>query len=169
MDERDAEFSAFVASRSSALRRYAYLLTGDLASADDLLQDSLLKVYRKWSHIAGPGIDRYVRVVITRTHISVWRHVGRFESPADALADVGLPDRTEEVATRDEVWRLLQGLGPRQRAVVVLRFWQDLPEAEIAATLGISVGTVKSQLDRALAHLRTAQTPHTTSRHGGAR
>ena len=169
MDERDAEFSAYVASRSSALRRYAYLLTGDLASADDLLQDSLLKVYRQWSHVSGPGIDRYVRVVITRTHISVWRHVGRFESPVEALADVGSPDRTDEVATRDEVWRLLQGLGPRQRAVVVLRFWSDLPEAEIATTLSCLIGTVKSQLHRALAHLRTALPDDTYAPEGGRR
>ena len=168
MHERDAEFSAFVASRSSALRRYAYLLTGDLASADDLLQDSLLKVYKRWPKIAGPGIDRYVRVVITRMHVSVWRRVGRFESPVETIPDVGEQDRTDEVVTRDEVWRLLQGLAPRQRAVVVLRFWQDLPEAEIASTLNCSVGTVKSQLHRALAHLRAAQPHDMTTRHGGA-
>ena len=156
MDDRDADFTEYVGERSAALRRYAYLLTGDLASADDLLQDALVKVYRRWPPVTGPGTEAYVRTVIARTHISVWRRVGRREVPVRELPEAPAADVMAGVADRDEVWRLLQGLGPRQRAVVVLRFWSDLPEAEIASILGISTGTVKSQLSRALGHLRAA-------------
>lgn len=169
MDERDAEFAEYVGERSAALRRYAYLLTGDLASADDLLQDALVKVFRRWPPVTGPGTDAYVRTVIARTHISVWRRVGRREVPVAELPEAQGPDVMAGVADRDEVWRLLRGLGPRQRAVVVLRFWSDLPEAEIAAVLNISTGTVKSQLHRALANLRAALPDDTYAPDGGLR
>jgi RNA polymerase sigma-70 factor (sigma-E family) len=151
------------------LRRYAYLLTGDLASADDLLQDALVKVYRRRPPVTGPGTDAYVRTVIARTHISVWRRVGRHEVSVERLPEGPSRDAIGGVADRDEVWRLLSALGPRQRAVVVLRFWSDLPEAEIASTLGISTGTVKSQLHRALAHLRAAIPNDTYAPDGGLR
>jgi len=122
MDDRDADFAEYVGERSAALRRYAYLLTGDMASADDLLQDSLVKVYRRWPPVTGPGTDAYVRTVIARTHISVWRHVGRREVSVAELPEVRGTDGIDGVADRDEVWRLLRELGPRQRAVVVLGF-----------------------------------------------
>ena len=170
MDDRDADFAEYVGERSAALRRYAFLLTGDLASADDLLQDALVKVYRRWPPVTGPGTDAYVRTVIARTHISVWRRVGRREVPVAELLDVAdSRDVIDGVADRDEVWRLLRDLGPRQRAVVVLRFWSDLPEAEIASILGISTGTVKSQLHRALAHLRAALRNDTYASDGSPR
>jgi len=88
MDDRDADFAEYVGERSAALRRCAFLLTGDLASADDLLQDALVKVYRRWPPVTGPGTDAYVRTVIARTHISVWRRVGRREVPVAELLDV---------------------------------------------------------------------------------
>ncbi len=170
MDDRDAGFAEYVGERSAALRRYAYLLTGDLASADDLLQDALVKVYRRWPLVTGPGTDAYVRTVIARTHISVWRRVGRHEVPVAELLDVSDGrDMSSGVVDRDEVWRLLADLGPRQRAVVILRFWSDLPEAEIAEILGVSTGTVKSQLHRALAHLRVALPNDTYAPDGGLR
>jgi len=169
MDDRDADFTEYVGERSAALRRYAYLLTGDLASADDLLQDALVKVYRRWPPVTGPGTDAYVRTVIARTHISVWRRVGRREVPVAELPEFPGTDAMAGVADRDEVWRLLRDLGPRQRTVVVLRFWSDLPEAEIANILGISTGTVKSQLSRALGHLRTALPNDTYAPDGGLR
>jgi len=169
MDDRDADFAEYVGERSAALRRYAYLLTGDLAAADDLLQDSLLKVYRRWPPVTGPGTDAYVRTVIARTHISVWRRVGRHEVPVEELPEAPSRDAIGGVADRDEAWRLLRDLGPRQRAVVILRFWSDLPEAEIAGNLGISTGTVKSQLHRALAHLRAALPNDTYAPDGGSR
>lgn len=168
MDDRDTDFAEYVDERSQALRRYAYLLTGDLASADDLLQESLLKVYRRWP-LAGPGIDAYVRTVIARTHISFWRHVGRREVLTEELPEAPGLDAMATVADRDEIWRHLRKLAPRQRAVVVLRFWSDLPEAEIAAVLNISVGTVKSQLHRALANLQTDLTEETYAPDGSLR
>ena len=169
MDDRDADFAEYVGERSAPLRRYAYLLTGDLASADDLLQDALVKVYRRWPPVTGPGTDADVRTVIARTHISVWRRVGRHEVPVEQLPEAPSRDAIGAVADRDEVWRLLSGLGPRQRAVVVLRFWSDLPESEIASTLGISTGTVKSQLHRALAHLRASLPDDMYAADGGLR
>ena len=166
MDGRDAAFEAFVAARSAALRRTAYLLTGDAAAADDLLQDALLKVYLAWPRIRDLGaVEEYTRRAMTRTHVSVWRRLGRREtSVADPAAlttgarlrDPHKPDGTPETTTiehRDELWRALTTLGPRQRAVVVLRFYEDLAEADIARVLGCSVGTVKSQLARGLAGL----------------
>jgi DNA-directed RNA polymerase specialized sigma24 family protein len=95
-----------------------------------------VKVYRRWPPVTGPGTDAYVRTVIPRTHISVWRHVGRREVSVAELPEVRGTDGIDGVADRDEVWRLLRELGLRQRAVVVLRFWSDLPEAEIASILG---------------------------------
>lgn len=169
MDDRDTDFAEYVGERSAVLRRYAYLLTGDLASADDLLQDALVKVYRRWPPVVGPGTDAYVRTVIARTHISVWRRVGRREVPVAELPETAGPDAMAGVADRDELWRLLRDLGPRQRAVVVLRFWSDLPEAEIADVLGISTGTVKSQLSRALGHLRAGLPHETYAPDGGSR
>lgn len=167
--ERDAEFTAYVNERSASLRRYAYLLTGSSSSADDLLQESLVKVYRRWEHLDPEGLDPYVRTVIARTHVSVWRRVGRRETPVDALVDVPGVDPADDVVRRDEVWRVLETLGPRQRAVIVLRFWSDLPEAEIARTLDCTVGTVKSQLHRALARLRAALPADTTVELGGVK
>ncbi|WP_409484019.1 SigE family RNA polymerase sigma factor [Arsenicicoccus dermatophilus] len=156
MDERDEEFTAFVAARSAALLRYAYLLTGDHASAEDLLQNTLVKVYLSWHKIADRGsVEAYTRTAMTRTNISVWRKVGRREFATETTPDRVIEDR-HDIDERDGMWALLQTLGPRQRTVLVLRFYEDLPEAEIAHIMGCSLGTVKSQLSRGLANLRKA-------------
>lgn len=163
----DEAFSAFVAARSPALWRYAFLLTGGAAQADDLLQASLVSVYLNWHRIEDSGaVEGYARTVMTRTHVSLWRRWRRREVPLAEPADVGAAPLwaapsggtrgASEVVERDAIWRLLNGLGPRQRAVVVLRFYEDLPEARIAEVLQCSVGTVKSQLSRALGNLRVA-------------
>lgn len=165
-DGADEAFSAFVAARSPSLWRYAFLLTGGAAQADDLLQASLVSVYLNWHRIEDSGaVEGYARTVMTRTHVSLWRRWRRREVPLAEPTEVGdgspLWSASDgrgnaEVDQRDAVWRLLSGLGPRQRAVVVLRYYEDLPEARIAEVLGCSIGTVKSQLSRALGHLRTA-------------
>ena len=162
MDERDDAFCAFVASRTQALRRTAYLLTGSHAAADDLLQTSLLKLYLAWPRIRDLGaVEAYVRTAMVRTQVSWWRRNVRRELPvADVEERAVAADRPSRNLTgsqledRDELWAAPATLGPRQRAVLVLRFYEDLTEAEIARVLDCSVGTVKSQLSRGLARLR---------------
>jgi len=153
--ERDEAFTAFVTAHGHALRRYAYVLTGQSAAADDLLQASLEKLYLAWDRVAAPEARLgYARRTMARTHASWWRRPGRRETAvADPPERVG-PDSTQPYVERDEIWRLLATLPPRTRAVLVLRFYEDLPEADIAAALGCSVGSVKSQLSRGLARLR---------------
>ena len=129
MDERDEEFTAFVATRSGPLLRYAYLLTGDHASAEDLLQSTLVKVYLSWHKIADHrSVDAYTRTAMTRTNISVWRKVGRREYATETTPDEAVEDR-HDIDERDGMWALLQTLGSRQRTALVLRFYEDLPEA----------------------------------------
>ncbi|GAA5030856.1 SigE family RNA polymerase sigma factor [Actinopolymorpha pittospori] len=149
------EFAAYVASRQRALVRTAYLLTGDLHEAEDLVQSALTRTYLAWHRIRDRNsVDAYVRRVLINEHHSWWRRAWRrAERSTDTLPErPGAADsRFEE---RDEMWELVQTLPPRQRAVVVLRFYEDLSPTEIAAALGCSVGTVGSQTSRALAALR---------------
>jgi RNA polymerase sigma-70 factor, ECF subfamily len=154
--ERDAQFAAYVAARSGALLRSAYLLTGDRAAAEDLLQAALLKVYLAWPRISRrEAVDSYLRTTLVRTRISLWRKGTWREYSVDWADDaVAGTDPSDRVVDRDELWRLLATLGARQRAVLVLRFYEDLTEPQIAQVLGCSVGTVKSQLSRGLARLR---------------
>lgn len=147
------DFREFVRSRSAALLGTAYALTGDRGLAEDLLQSALLSTYRHWRrvrHYEHP--DAYVRRVLANQHISWWRRRRVVE------ADARPPDRPgpadDSVEERDELWRALRRLPPRTRAVVVLRYWEDLSEAEVAQTLGCSIGTVKSSASRGLARLR---------------
>jgi RNA polymerase sigma-70 factor (sigma-E family) len=160
----DAEFAEWMAARQPALVRTAYLLTGSQHSAEDLVQTTLTKLYLAWDRIADrQHVDAYARRVLVNEHRSTWRRTSR---RPEVLAEV-LPEVTRQPAQqsaqqpalydgeRDAVWRCVQGLPPRQRAVIVLRYYEDLSEAETAHVLGISTGTVKSQASRALASLRT--------------
>jgi len=154
MDDRDQTFAAFVAARSGSLLRCAYLLNGDHAQAEDLMQSTLVKVYLSWHKVRDHGaVEGYTRTVMTRTHISWWRRPARREHASAHLPD-SAAGTMSPIDERDEVWRLLATLGPRQRAALVLRFYEDLSEAEIARVLECSVGTVKSQVSRGLARLR---------------
>lgn len=151
--DRDAEFTHFVTAHSTALLRYCHLLTGNASDADDLLQAALLKAYLNWHRIERPEAAlRYTKQIITRHHVSLWRTVGRRERATDQLPEVAVVD--EVVDEREALWRALQKLGERQRTVIVLRFYEDLTEPQIAQLMGTSLGTVKSQLHRALANLR---------------
>jgi RNA polymerase sigma-70 factor (sigma-E family) len=150
------EFRQFVVSRTPALLGTAYALTGDRGLAEDLLQAALLKTYRHWRavrHSEHP--DAYVRRVMANQRISWWRRRRVAESGLP-LPDRAAPDRSSGIEERDELWRALRQLPPRTRAVVVLRYWEDLPEAEVARVLDCSVGTVKSQASRGLDRLRAA-------------
>ena len=148
------DLRAFVEARWPALVRYAYALTGDRGHAEDVVQQALEKAWRRWPHIRADGAEAYLRVAIARLVISRHR-VRRFaESGLGPDAGPSVPAPDEELAVQDAVWRELAELPPRMRAVVVLRFAEDLSEAETARVLGCSTGTVKSQTSRALARLR---------------
>jgi RNA polymerase sigma-70 factor (sigma-E family) len=145
-------FDEFVATRSRALLRTAYLLTGDHALAEDLVQTALAKSWFAWGRIDGPP-EPYVRRVLVTTYATWWRRKWIGERPTGELPEVPVPAVTS-VEDRDALWRALAVLPRRQRAVVVLRYYEDLSEADTAAALGISKGTVKSQAAKALAALR---------------
>ena len=154
-DEIDEQFREFVSKRSGALLRTAYLLTGDWANAEDLLQTALTKTYLAWRRLGTiDSVEPYARRVLVTTATSWWRRRWHGEKPTGTLPETSGPDGADERAERDLLWRFVLGLPPRQRAVLVLRFYEDLTEAETARLLDISVGTVKSQGARAIATLR---------------
>ena len=148
------QFAAFVAGRGPALQRTAYLLTGDWALAEDLLQTALAKSYLAWGRIRHDDPEGYVRKVLANTHASWWRRKWRGEAPTEVLPDGPAHDGTAAVDDAVPLAAALRRLPPKQRAVVVLRYHEDLTEAQTAKALGVSVGTVKSQTSKALATLR---------------
>ncbi|GAA4205075.1 SigE family RNA polymerase sigma factor [Actinocatenispora rupis] len=149
-------FREFMGAYGGQLSRFAYLLTGNHHAAEDLLQTSLTKVAARWPRIS--GYDQpvsYVRRIMVHDHISGWRwRRRRPENPVPDVPEGSVPDAAESTVRRIVVVRALGQLSPRQRAVVVLRFYQDMTETQVAAELGVSVGTVKSQTHHALAKLR---------------
>jgi len=156
--EGQVSFEDFVLARSGSLLRTALLLTGqDRAEAEDLLQLALERAYRHWPRICRSGEpERYVRGILANASADRWRRLARRrERPLPATgAGPALPDHTAAIADRDYLLRALAALPPRQRAVLVLRYFDDLSEAETAQMLGCSLGTVKSQAARGLARLR---------------
>lgn len=148
-----AEFDEYVRNRHAELLRFAHLLSGDPHLAGDLVQDALVGAGLGWSRIRRTdNPDGYVRRAIVNRYLSRWRALRR-ESLVAAVPERGYAD----VEPRDDaLWRLLGTLPRQQRAVVVLRFYQDMTEAQVADALGCSIGTVKSTGARALAKLRTA-------------
>lgn len=149
------EFRDFVAARRPALLRAAMLLTPDRADAEDLLQAALARTYLAWGRINDrAALDGYVRRVMVNINISWWRRRKLEEYPTDELPDLPVADHTRRSELRDALERLLGRLPARQRTAVMLRYYEDLTENEIAETLGVSVGTVKSTVSRAMAKLR---------------
>jgi RNA polymerase sigma-70 factor (sigma-E family) len=149
-------FRAFVQGGSRRHLRAAYLLTGNAADAEDLLQSALAKLMRVWDRVSDGGDpDAYLRKVIVTTQASRWRRKWRGEIATEVLPDRGL-DPYPGADERDALRRALQTLSRGERAVVVLRHVEDMPEAEVARLLGCSTGTVKSQGSRGLTKLRAA-------------
>ena len=154
MQDHD-DFTQFVLESYATLLRRAFLLVGDQSRAEDLVQTSLISVYPRWRRVKDPAA--YVRTVMVRTAMSWRRRRWNAELPTDPLPDLdGAPDHTDELALADVVRRALMSLTPDQRAVVVLRYFEDCSEAETARALGCSVGTVKSRASRAFAALRAS-------------
>lgn len=136
-----------------ALLRFAYLVSGRSAQAEDLVQESFVRLYRARARIDERRVGAYARTTILNLSRSAFR---RRRSEERALGRIDRPEasRDADPTARDEMWRALLALSPRQRAVIALRFYEDMSERDIAATLGMSVGSVKQHTDRALSKLR---------------
>jgi RNA polymerase sigma-70 factor (sigma-E family) len=148
-------FRDYVTGRGPALLRTAFMLTGNRADAEDLLQAALAKTYRAWSRIHDrEAVDAYVKRAMVNTQISWWRRRRVEEYPTDDLPDQAVTDHAVTSDLQDTVRRALDRLPDRMRTAVVLRFYEDMSEPEIADTLGVSLGTVKSTVSRAVAKLR---------------
>jgi RNA polymerase sigma-70 factor (sigma-E family) len=150
-----SDFAELVEARSTALLRLAYAVVGDHQLAQDLLQEALIRTYLAWPRLRDPGkAEAYTRRTIVTTAIS-WRRRRSFhERPTGRLPDTTVPDATEAVTTHASVVAQLRTLPPRQRAAIVLRYYEDLTEAQTADVMGCSVGTVKSHVSTGLARLR---------------
>ncbi|MDR7302149.1 RNA polymerase sigma factor [Haloactinomyces albus] len=164
--QHEESFRVFARDQAAALRRSAYLLCGDWHLAEDLVQTTLTKLYRAWKRVDGKTQEAYARKTLMRTWLDErrkpWRRV---ESRDGVVPDSGDSESDPAVAgqrarTRDLVLRALAEVPPRQRAVLVLRYWEDLPIAEVAAALRCSEGTVKSQASRGLQSLRGVIAQH---------
>lgn len=165
----DAEFVEYVRARQHRLLRAAYLVCGDLHLAEDLLQGALVKLARQWDRVRDEQPDAYVRRILYRDAVSSWRRRRHEVVGLEPGLDVPTPAwEAEDVERRLDVLRALDVLTPRQRATVVLRFFEDRSERETADVLGCSVGTVKSQTHDALVRLRAAM-PRVDLETGGAR
>ena len=159
MSQRDDEFTAYVAARSSKLLRLAYVLAGNRGDAEDLVQVALTKAYLAWPRIQSEyAVDSYVRTCLVRSHFAGRRRrtlslVPLSVDPVDSRSDAAIA----AVENRDHLWQALRTLPPRQRTVIVLKYLEDLDEASIAELMKCSRGTVKSQTSKALKSLQRAQ------------
>jgi RNA polymerase sigma-70 factor (sigma-E family) len=154
----DSGFEDFVRDRAAARYRYGFVLTGNPHDADDLVQDALLRLRSAWSRVRDQNDPvAFVRTTMARLHVSGWRWRRRewltVAVPDRAVADDAM-DRVAATDTDREIWRALATLPPRQRTVIVLRFYEHLTDAEIAVSLGVSRGTIRSQASRGMAKLR---------------
>jgi RNA polymerase sigma-70 factor (sigma-E family) len=156
--DRDGDgdgFREYVTARSGSLLRTAYLLTGNRADAEDLVQAALAKTYQAWDRIEDTrALDGYVRRAMVNTHISWWRRRRLDEYPTDEIPDRPVADHADGSDLQDTLRRAVDRLPQRMRAAVVLRYYEDMSEAEVADALGVSLGTVKSTVSRAVAKLR---------------
>ena len=156
----DTEFTDFVHAHGQSLSRTAYLLTGNPTTSQDLLQETLARTFAVWHRINPATAHAYARRILVNLTTDRWRRK-RFEpsleAEPDRRPDVRHDDPFAAVDDRSEIVTQLARLAPRERAVLVLRFYHDLSEADTARALGISVGTVKSTASRALAKLRSRQ------------
>jgi RNA polymerase sigma-70 factor (sigma-E family) len=147
--DREA-FDEFVRARLPKLLRFGHALTGSPHGGADLVQDALERTMLAWSRIdSKDDPEGYVRRIMVNRNVSIWRRYRR-ERLVDEVPERQLPDRTRD----DSLWEAIKQLPTKQRAIIVLRYYEDLSEAQIAATMGCSAGTVKSQASRAMAKLR---------------
>lgn len=150
----DEELREFMRARYEHLLRRSYLLTGNRSAAEELVQDALARCCIAWRQRKIDNPDAYVMRVMMNAQMSKWRRRSFREHSAESVPDIGVGDGSLERAEQDRMWRLLGKASRRQRAVLVLHYYEGLTEAEIAETLGLPVGTVRSHNARGLARLR---------------
>jgi RNA polymerase sigma-70 factor (sigma-E family) len=151
-----AEFDDWVAARGPALLRLAYVLTGNRADAEDAVQDALARALPRWEHIRTAGDpDAYVRRMVVNAHTSWWRRFRKRETPVAEAFSAGTPDESVP-EDRDRIWRACLALPEAQRVAVVLRYYEQLEYAEIAALTGVAEGSVRARVSRGLGSLRSA-------------
>lgn len=147
-------FGEYASVRTPTLLRFAYLLSGNREFAEDLVQDTLVKVYRRWPRVVKTERpDAYVRRMLVNEYLSWRRRRSGHERPGP-VPDRGVPDAAQELVDRDMVWRLLDQLPRRQRAVLVLRYYEHASDEQVAEVLGCPRSTVRSLASRAFATLR---------------
>ena len=162
-------FEEFVAARGQALLRFAYVLTADAHLAEDVVQSALVKALKHWGRVESSNApEAYVRRIIVTTLADHWRKSSSSEVAADVPDARTEPDPADRIGSADEMWRALAVLAPKQRAVLVLRYYADLSDDDIARQLGISAVTVRTQASRALATLRSRWTPAAGVAEGGS-
>lgn len=156
-NEREDRFAAYFAARSGALRATAFLLCGDWHRAEDLVQTAFVKLYVVWHRVGlEEKLDAYARQILVRTFLDETRRgFFRRERPISDFGDRPLPQPDDHVENRMVLDQALAAIAPRQRAVLVLRIWEDLSVEDTAKAMGCSTGTVKSQLARGLAAMRS--------------
>ena len=149
-------FDEWVAARGPALLRLAYVLTGNRADAEDAVQDALARALPRWEHIRNVGDpDAYVRRMVVNAHTSWWRRFRRRETPV-AEAFTAVVEAAPVSEDRERVWHACLALPEAQRVAVVLRYYEQLEYAEIAALTGVAEGSVRARVSRGLAALRTS-------------
>ena len=164
------DFSDFAVSTQGRLLHFADLLCGDRGRAEDLVQGALVKVYLAWSKLGSGNPEAYARAIIAHAHIDWWRRKPSREivSSSPPTFDVAAGDFAADVVARDAVLRALSVLTKRERTVIVLRYFYDLSEADIAREIGCATGTVKSAASRALTKLKAnAHMTPEVAHHGG--
>src|SRR5664279_2994353 len=163
--DAEREFARFVRTHTQTLLRTAYLLTGSAPAAEELVQDTLVRLYPKWERVSGANVPiAYVRRSLANAFVNDKRRPASRELVLDIVPErVDTVDAVAQLADRDEVWGLLRALPDRQRAALVMRFFHDLPDEEIADALGCRVGTVRSLISRGLAALRATSAAQSQS------
>ncbi|MBW8750705.1 MAG: SigE family RNA polymerase sigma factor [Propionibacteriales bacterium] len=156
-DAARADFESWMVARQGRLLRTAYLLTGDVHAAEDLVQTALAKLYLAWDRVSdAPSVDAYARKILVNEHTSTWRRLWRHRETVTDTSTHDVPVSSPEYdGVGAALWDAVRALPERQRAVIVLRYYEQLSEKETADALGVAVGTVKSQGSRAIDTLRT--------------
>jgi RNA polymerase sigma-70 factor (sigma-E family) len=155
VDSWEQALADLAGGRGAALKRHAFLLCGNEAQADDLVQEALVRAFARPRRLPGAGAaEAYVRAIMVNLFIDGARRHARWSRVAPLLRPAGTtPDPADQVADRDAMLTALRGLSPRQRACVVLRYYEDLPVAGVAAVLGVADGTVKRYLSEAMSQM----------------
>jgi RNA polymerase sigma-70 factor (sigma-E family) len=155
VEDWEQTLADLASGRGAALKRRAFLLCGDEAQADDLVQEALVRAFTRPMRVPRPGAaEAYVRMIMVNLFIDGARRRSRWSRVAPLLRPVGTtPDPADQVSDRDAMLTALRSLSPRQRACVVLRYYEDLPVAKVAVALGVGEGTVKRYLSEAMSHM----------------